>query len=74
VRFIANLPATALTSDIINVEFSPTSEENYTNVITLSGSGGGAEVTLIGSGIPEPCLFIIYNLLFVICYWRKFIT
>jgi hypothetical protein len=23
--------------------------------------------------IPEPCLFIIYNLLFIICYRRKFI-
>jgi len=55
--------ATALTSDIINVEFIPTTEESYTNVITLSGSGGSAEVTLIGSGIPEPGILWIVGLL-----------
>jgi hypothetical protein len=64
--------ATALTSNIINIEFTPTTEENYTNVITLSGNGGNAEVTLIGSGIPEPCLFIIYYLSFVIYHRNKF--
>ena len=47
------------TNDIISVTFTPTAEGVYTNVITLSGNGGAAEITLIGSGIPEPCLFII---------------
>ncbi|RLD09472.1 MAG: hypothetical protein DRI44_08405 [Chlamydiae bacterium] len=66
--------ATALTSDIINVEFTPINDMNYTNVITLSGSGGSAEVKLIGSGIPEPIgIFIIYNLLFIIYYRRKYL-
>ena len=60
------------TNDSISVTFSPTDENDYTNVITLTGSGGTVEVTLIGSGIPEPCLFIIYSLLFMI-YWKKFI-
>ncbi len=55
--------ATALTSDIINVEFMPISDGSYTNVITLSGSGGSAEVTLIGSGIPEPGILWIVGLL-----------
>ena len=57
--------ATALTSDIINVVFTPTSDGNYTNVITLSGSGGSAEVELKGTGVPEP-ISVIGNLLSVI--------
>ncbi|MCK5852573.1 hypothetical protein KAH27_06035, partial [bacterium] len=63
--------ATALTSDIINVEFMPVSDGSYTNVITLTGSGGNAEVTLIGSGIPEPFLFIIYYFGLWIIYSRR---
>jgi len=54
--------ATALIPNIINVEFTPTSEENYTNVIALSGTGGNAEVTLIGSGVPEGG--IVFSILF----------
>jgi len=54
--------ATAPASDIINIEFAPASEENYTNVITLSGTGGSANVTLIGRGVPEPLSVIGYLL------------
>jgi len=63
--------ATAATSDIINVTFNPSGEEIYSRTITLSGSGGSAQVLLTGTGVPEPYLFIIYHLLFVIYYFRK---
>ncbi len=59
------------TNSDVSVTFSPTDERDYTNVITLTGNGGTAEVTLTGSGIPEPCLFIIYNLLFIIYYLKR---
>ena len=63
--------ATAATSDIINVTFNPSGEEIYSQTITLCGSGGDVQVVLTGTGVPEPCLFIIYHLLFVIYYFRK---
>ncbi len=53
------------------VTFSSTEERDYTNTITLTGNGGTTEVTLTGSGIPEPYLFIIYYLSFIIYYLRK---
>ncbi len=59
------------TNSNVSVTFSPTEERNYINVITLTGNGGTTEVTLTGSGIPEPCLFIIYNLLFIIYYLKR---
>ena len=51
------------TNDSISVTFSPTEERDYTNIITLTGNGGTAEVTLIGSGIPEPGIIWIAGLL-----------
>jgi len=42
------------TNDSISVTFSPIELRDYTNIITLTGSGGTVEVTLFGSGIPEP--------------------
>ena len=65
--------ATAATSDIITVTFTPSGEDTYSETLTLSGSGGDAQVILTGTGVPEPCLFIIYNLLFMIYYRRKLI-
>ncbi len=63
--------ATAATSDIINVEFEPDTESVYTNVISLIGNDGTTQVMLTGTGVPEPCLFIIYNLLFIIYYLKE---
>jgi len=49
------------------VTFSPIEERDYTNVITLTGSGGSAEVTLTASGIPEPVMLWIVGLLAMRC-------
>ena len=51
----------------VSVTFSPTEERDYTNIITLAGSGGSVQVTLTANGIPEPCLFWILNFGFWIC-------
>ncbi len=51
------------TNDTISVTFSPIEERAYTNVITLTGNGGTAEVTLYGSGIPEPGIIWIMTVL-----------
>jgi len=61
--------ATSETSDIINVTFSPSSEENYSETITLNGSGGNADVILTGTGVPEPVL--IYYLSLIILLFLK---
>jgi len=45
--------ATPATSDIIDVTFTPSGEEIYSETITLSGSGGDAQVELTGTGVPE---------------------
>jgi len=57
--------------DSVNVTFAPTVEGSFSNVITLSGIGGSAQVMLTGEAVPEPCLFIIYNLLFIIYYLKN---
>ena len=62
--------ATSATSDTITVTFNPSAEDVYSEFVTLSGSGGGAQVVLTGTGVPEPSIFIIYNLLFVIYYFK----
>ncbi|MCK5852134.1 hypothetical protein KAH27_03805 [bacterium] len=56
----------------VSVTFMPTENIAYTNTITLAGSGGTNNIIITGTGVPEPFLFIIYQLLFII-YWRKFI-
>ena len=63
--------ATALTSDYIKVEFSPTVEGIFTNNITLTGAGigGDAEVTILGTGIPEPIGILIINFGFIILFF-----
>ncbi len=63
--------ATALTSDNINVDFSPTIEGSFTNNITLTGTGNGgnANVIIFGTGIPEPIGFLILNLGFWIYHF-----
>ena len=64
--------ATASTADVINVTFSPTAEGDYSQTITLSGTGGNAEIELIGTGVPEPAMYLITYLAFLIyCFRRK---
>ena len=62
-----------LSSNIVTFRFSPIVEFSNTNLVTFQSNGGNIDVTLIGTGIPEPgfyLLFIIYQLLFI-NYWRK---
>ena len=62
-----------LSSNDVTFRFSPLTEFPYTNDITFTSNGGNMNVTLIGTGIPEPCylLFIIYQLLFIkFCRFR----
>jgi len=55
--------STAATSDIIEVTFTPDDQQVYSQTITLTGtSGGNADVTLTGTGIPEPLTVIGYLL------------
>jgi len=55
--------ATAPTSDVIDVTFNPSAEEEYSQTNTLSGSGGSAQVILTGTGVPEPVWIWIIGLL-----------
>jgi len=60
-----------LSSNVVTFRFSPIVEVSNTNLVTFQSNGGNIDVTLIGTGIPEPCLFIIYYLSFIIYYRRK---
>ena len=59
-----------MSNENVVFSFMPNVVGSLEQTVTLSG-GGGAEVELIGQGIPEPCLFIIYNLLIMIYYCRR---
>ncbi len=59
-----------MSNENVVFSFMPDVDGSHEQTVTLSG-GGGAEVELIGQGIPEPCLFIIYNLLIMIYYCRR---
>ena len=57
---------------LTNIVYSYTIEGLYTAVFSVADSGGfGAEDSVEIEVIPEPFLFIIYNLLIVIYYRRK---
>jgi len=57
---------------LTNIVHSYTVEGVYTAVFSVADSGGfGAEDSVEIEVIPEPFLFIIYNLLIVIYYFRK---
>ena len=43
---------------IVVFSFSPTANKTFSNTVVFTG-GGNATVLLIGTGIPEPFLFII---------------
>ena len=52
--------------DFVNISFTPSFEEKYSNTIYLTGSGGSTEIELKGIGVPEPISVIGY-LLSIIC-------
>ncbi|MCK4982059.1 MAG: hypothetical protein KAS17_03995, partial [Victivallaceae bacterium] len=57
--------------DFVNITYSPLIEGDFSTVVSLIGSGGNAQVTLLGTAVPEGgLLFALYNLLFIICYFR----
>ena len=60
----SNYFAKSESPDFVNISFSPPFEEEYSNTVFLTGSGGSTQVELKGIGVPEPCylLFIIGNL------------
>jgi hypothetical protein len=65
--------AVAPTSDVINIDFTPDTEGDYTNIISLLGNDGTTQVLLTGTGVPEPfyLTFIIFQLLFIKFTCRK---
>ena len=55
----------------LTVKFEPNTNGGYTNIIKITGTdydiSGDIEVTLMGTGIPEPCcllLFVCYTMLY----------
>jgi len=62
--------ATSATADVITITFNPSSDGNFSETISLNGTGGNADVTLTGTGVPEPFQFIIYCLSFAIYYFK----
>ncbi len=59
-----------MSNENVVFNFIPDIEDNYAQTVTLTG-GRGAEVELIGQGVPEPSLFLIFNLGFLISYFIK---
>lgn len=55
---------------ILTFFFSPLSDEAYTNLITFTG-GGEVQVTLLGTGIPEPALLAVLTALVLIALKRR---
>ena len=62
--------ATAASPDIVNVTFSPLSEGDFSNSIELNGVGGASQITLLGTGVPEPFSLLIYYV-FLITFYRN---
>ena len=58
---------TSLSNSGISIVFAPDEITNYIDEISITGADP-CSIILKGEGIPEPFLFIIYNLLFVI--WK----
>ena len=72
---VSNYFAKPESPDFVNITFSPLVDGDFSNIVSLTGSGGSTPVELKGAAIPEPCylLFIIYQLLFI-NYRRKFVS
>ena len=45
--------------DFVNITFSPPVDGDFSNIVSLTGSGGSAQVELKGTAVPEPFLFVI---------------
>jgi len=58
----SNYSAKSESPDFVSISFTPTAEEDYTNIIFLIGSGGSTQVELKGHGVPEPISVIGYLL------------
>ena len=52
-----------LSSNVVTFRFSPVAEISNTNIVTFQSDGGNMDVTLIGTGIPEPGFLWIAGLL-----------
>ncbi len=60
-----NYSAKSESPDFLNISFTPPFEEQYSNTVYLTGTGGNLQIELKGLGVPEPISVIGY-LLFVI--------
>ena len=67
----SNYFAQSESPDFLNISFTPPFEEEYSNTVYLTGSGGNELIELKGIGVPEPFLFIIYHLLILIYCFEK---
>ena len=45
--------------DFVSIRFSPDSEGDFSETITLTGTGGSEQVNLIGTAVPECGIFLI---------------
>ena len=61
------------TDAVIEVTFAPSSEGEFSQLISLSGAGGAAEVMLEGTGVPEPFGGLIVWIVIWIAYAQRFI-
>jgi len=69
---VSNYFAQPESPDFVSITFSPLAEGEYSNTVSLIGSGGNVEIELKGIGVPECGL--VFSILFpVFCIWRKLI-
>ena len=69
---VSNYFAQPESPDFVSITFSPLAEGEYSNTVSLIGSGGNVEIELKGIGVPE-CGLIFSILFSVFCIWRKLI-
>ena len=58
----SNYSAQSESPDFVNISFTPSAEEEYSNVVFLTGSGGSAQVELKGIGVPE--IGMVFSILY----------
>ena len=68
----SNYFAKSESPDFLNISFTPEFEEEYSNIVFLTGSGGTMQVELKGLGVPEGgIVFSILFSVFSIFIFRK---